>query len=136
MHAVAEAPLIGRHVPGLPRLDVPMQNLKWNQTDIVTGRPFPTLENVQVVIAGYQIEIACPLLYECDYVPFFGERYVASPEHQRQCHVERLRGICAANRLDIKHDRLAEYLQMIGLLRSDKERRDSNKRRLKTGGAL
>lgn len=137
MHAVATKPsLIGRHVPGLPRLDVPMQNLPWDQTDIATGLPLPTLENVEVVLAGYQIEIACPMLYADDFVPFFGERYIASAEHQRDCHIERFRGTCTANRLDLRHDRLAEYLQMIGLLRADRERRAANRQRLKRGGAL
>lgn len=137
MHAVAtDRPLIGRHVPGLPRLDQAMPAIAWEQTDIVTGHPLATLENVQIVLDAYQLEIACPLLYADDYVPFFGERYVASSEHQRDCHTERLRGICTANRLDISHDKLAEYMQMLGLLRADRERRATNQQRLKKGGAL
>lgn len=137
MHAVAELEpnSIDKHVPGLPRLGVPMSGLPFEQRDMI-GHPLPTIDNVKVLLAAYKIEIACPALYEADYVPFFGERYVASAEHQRDCHVERFRGVCTANRLDISHDRLAEYLQMIGLLRADRERREANRQRLKRGGAL
>lgn len=132
----AEQAPFDRIIPGQPRLDQPMPGLDWEQKDIVTGHPLPTLENVLVVLRAYKIEIACPLLYANDFVPFFGGRYEASAEHQRDNHVERLRGTCTANRLDISHDKLADYLQMLGLLRADRERREANQERLRQEGVI
>lgn len=98
------------------------------------GKPLATFENIQCVIDAYRIEIARPLLNFDDFTPFFGERYVASNENQRDCHRAQLRAICERNEFNIRQEQIDRFVQILGLEIEDQERRAANAKRLRAGG--
>ena len=107
--------------------------IAWPHVD-ADGKPLATFENIQCVIDAYRIEIARPLLNADDFTPFFGERYVASNENQRDCHRTQLRAICERCEFNIKQEQIDRYVQLRGLEIEDAERRLANAKRLRAGG--
>jgi hypothetical protein len=118
----------------LPALDQRL-SIAWPHLD-ASGKPLATFENIQFVIDAYSVTIARPLLNADDFTPFFGERYVASSENQRDCHRAQLRAICERNELHVRLEQVERYVQLRGLEIEDQERRAANAKRLRAGGAL
>lgn len=100
------------------------------------GTPLATFDNIQSVIDAYRITIARPLLNADDFTPFFGVRYVACAENQRDCHRAQLLAICERNELHVKLEQVERYVQLRGLEVEDQERRAANAQRLARGMAL
>ena len=101
-----------------------------------SGKPLSTFENIQAVIDAYHVTIARPLLNFDDFTPFFGKRYVASNENQRDCHRAQLRALCERNEFNVTQEQVDRCVQILGLETEDQERREANKKRLRAGGGL
>lgn len=101
-----------------------------------SGKPLATFENIQAVIDAYHVTIARPLLNFDDFTPFFGKRYVASNENQRDCHRAQLRALCERNEFNVTQQQVDRYAQLRGLEIEDQERRAANAKRLRAGGGL
>lgn len=116
----------------LPSLDKRLP-IAWPHLD-ASGKPISTFENIQAVIDAYHVTIARPLLNADDFTPFFGKRYVASNENQRDCHRAQLRALCERNEFHIRLEQVERYVQLRGLEIEDQERRAANAKRLRAGG--
>lgn len=121
----------------LPSLKQPLASIEWAHLG-EGGKPAGTLENVQAVGKAYGVVVARPPHCNTDDFTFwFGvERYEACAEHQRDCQRERMREVCTLNGMDIRHDTIARYADLLGMEQERRERKCGNEKRLKQVGAL
>ena len=99
-----------------------------------TGKPSCTVENLEKVMAEFDVILARPALNAETFTPFFPGRFHAgAPELVRDVHRVKLRDVCLRHRLDFTDDQLARHLQMLGLEQEDRERRKENEKRLARG---